>query len=142
MSRPGRPVVTVDAETREVLKRYPSIKVAAIACDVPHGTMYIRCQRGAIPRQGRYYRFEDEFDPAESKGRQARRLTPPTRREVMCLAFFRSYEQDEGVPPTLAECAEFMGVSRERVSQHLRRLEAKGLMERGAQGKRKWKARV
>lgn len=140
--RPGRPVVIVDAETREVLKRYPSIKVAALACHVPHGTMYIRCQRGAIPEHGRYFRFEDEFDPAESKSRQTRRLTPPTRREMMCLAFFRSYEQDEGQPPTLEECAEFMGVSRGRVYQHLRRLEAKGLMQRGAQGRRKWKARV
>ena len=142
MGRRGRPVVMVDGETREVLKRYPSIKVAALACHVPHGTMYIRCQRGAIPKSGRYFRFDDEFDPAEEAGRQTRKPTPPTRREVMCLAFFRSYEQDEGVPPTLEECAEFMGVSRERVHQHLRRLEAKGLVERGAQGKRKWKARV
>ena len=142
MGRPGRPVVMVDAETREVVRRYPSVNDAAEANGVPNGTMYIRCQRGAIRAGRRYFRFEDEFCPAEDGRKPSRKPTPPTRREVMCLAFFRAYEQDEGVPPTLEECAAFMGVSRERVRQHLTRLEAKGLVERGAHGRRKWKAKI
>lgn len=75
--RPGRPVVMVDGETREVVRRYPSVKAAAESNGVQHGTMYIRCQRGAI-RAGRpYFRFEDEFDPAEDVRTPSRRLTPP-----------------------------------------------------------------
>ena len=140
--RPGRPVVMVDGETREIVRRYPSVKAAAASNGVPHGTMYIRCQRGAIRAGSPYFRFEDEFDPAEDARTPSRRLTPPTRREVTCLAFFRAYEADEGVPPTLAECSAFMGVSRERVHQHLRRLEAKGLVERGDNGRRKWRSKV
>ena len=140
--RPGRPVVMVDGETREVVRRYPSVKAAAASNGVPHGTMYIRCQRGAIRAGSPYFRFEDEFDPAEDVRTPSRRLTPPTRREMTCLAFFRAYEQDEGVPPTLAECSAFMGVSREGVHQHLRRLEAKGLVERGDNGRRKWRSKV
>lgn len=118
------------------------MKAAAASNGVPHGTMYIRCQRGAIRAGSPYFRFEDEFDPAEDARTPSRRLTPPTRREMACLAFFRAYEQDEGVPPTLAECSAFMGVSRERVHQHLRRLEAKGLVERGSNGRRKWRSKV
>ena len=132
----------VDAETREVVRRYPSVKAAAESHGVLHGTMYIRCQRGAIRAGRRYFRFEDEFDPAEDVRIPSRRLTPPTRREMMCLAFFRAYEQDEGVPPTLAECSAFMGVSRERVHQHLKRLEAKGLVERRKHRDRKWRSKV
>ena len=140
--RPGRPVVMVDGDTREIVRRYPSVKAAAESHGVPHGTMYIRCQRGAI-RAGRpYFRFEDEFDPAEDARTPSRRLTPPTRREMTCLAFFRAYEQDEGFSPTIRECAAFMGVSHERVHQILKRLEAKGLVERRKHRDRKWRSKV
>ena len=65
-----------------------------------------------------------------------------TEAQKRVLAFFRAYEQDNGSPPTLQECADFLGCSRENVRQHAAVLRKKGLMERGSGKERSWRSRI
>lgn len=58
------------------------------------------------------------------------------------LAYFMSYEKENGRPPTLAECAAFLGCSRENVRQAAVALKRKGLMDNEHYKVRSWRAKI
>lgn len=65
-----------------------------------------------------------------------------SEREKQVLAFFMSYEEDNGEPPCLYEVADFLGLSRQRIHQLVTRLERKGLMAKTRGNKRCWRAKL
>lgn len=62
-----------------------------------------------------------------------------TEREKQVLAFFMAYEEENGRAPSLQEVANFLGLSKQRVGQFVKRLEKKGLMARKPGVDRVWK---
>jgi len=59
----------------------------------------------------------------------------PTRRQMEILRFLRDYRDRHGYSPTMQEIADFFGLSKVTVFEHIGALERKGLLLRGAKHK-------
>lgn len=64
--RKGRPVVLVKKTTREVVKRYQSIRGASRASGIHYDQIFDQCNRRGLGGGYLYWRYEDDFDPNES----------------------------------------------------------------------------
>lgn len=120
----------VDAKTRGIIERYPSVSAAARANGLDINALYYICHRRSRPKGGAYFRFEDDFDPAEDLSAKRAKGLMLTDREKQVLAFTMSYIEEEQKAPTLAEIAAFLDVSGERARQLVSSLETKGFVRR------------
>lgn len=59
---------------------------------------------------------------------------PLTRRQRDILDFLQTYLAEQGISPTLEEIAQHFGVNRVTVFGHVREMERKGVLKRGAPG--------
>ena len=65
-SRRGRPVVLVKKTTREIVKRYQSIRDAANHIGTQPVSIHRECKNRSLGSGDLYWRYEDDFDPNES----------------------------------------------------------------------------
>ena len=60
-----RPVVMVDKQTRQVIKRFKSVAEAARFDGTCHEVMKAKCENRRLTRLWHYFRYEEDFDPDE-----------------------------------------------------------------------------
>ncbi len=61
-------------------------------------------------------------------------MIPITRRQREILDYFRSYQHERGISPTLEEIASHLGVNKVTVFGHVSELERKGVLKKAARG--------